>query len=98
MGRDPGDPDRRKGSAVVERSLMGATDPCAWRRRNPERSQRGLTLMELVVVLSIIAVLVALALPRYIIPRKNAYKMEAVNILQELKTMEWRSEEHTSEL
>ncbi|HTD48087.1 MAG TPA: prepilin-type N-terminal cleavage/methylation domain-containing protein [bacterium] len=73
----------------MERSLMGATDPCAWRRRNPERSQRGLTLMELVVVLSIIAVLVALALPRYIIPRKNAYKMEAVNILQELKTMEW---------
>ncbi len=45
--------------------------------------------MELVVVLSIIAVLVVLALPRYIIPRKNAYKLEAINILQELKTMEW---------
>ena len=45
--------------------------------------------MELVVVLSIIGMLVALALPRYIIPRRNAYKAEALNLLQEVKTMEW---------
>jgi type II secretory pathway pseudopilin PulG len=45
--------------------------------------------MELVVVLSIIGVLVALAIPRYVIPRKNAYKAEALNLLQEIKTMEW---------
>lgn len=45
--------------------------------------------MELITVLAIIAVLIALALPRYIIPRRNAYKEEALNLLQEIKTMEW---------
>jgi len=45
--------------------------------------------MELVPVLSIIGVLVALAIPRYLIPRKNAYKAEALNLLLEVKTLEW---------
>ena len=87
MGIDSGQSDRRTGESVEPGPAGGAR--AVERRRDPQRAERGLTLMELVVVLSIIAVLVALALPRYIIPRRNAYRLEAENILQELKTMEW---------
>src|SRR5437660_761345 len=66
----------------------GGTRGGEW-RRDFQHAQHGFTLMELVVVLSIIGMLVALALPRYIIPRRNAYKAEALNLLQEVKTMEW---------
>jgi type II secretory pathway pseudopilin PulG len=42
-----------------------------------------------VVVLAIIAILIAAAVPLYLGARKKAYKAEADNALQELKTMEW---------
>jgi len=51
--------------------------------------RRGFTLIELVVVLAILAVIIALAIPRYLAARKKAYKSEADNILQETKSNEW---------
>ncbi len=49
----------------------------------------GFTLIELVVVLAILGILLALAVPRYLGARKRAYKAEIDNVLQELKTMSW---------
>ena len=57
-------------------------------RRNASR-ERGFTLIELVVVLAILGILIALAVPRYLAARKKAYKAEADNILQETKILEW---------
>ncbi len=56
------------------------------RRRSGEG---GFTLIELVVVLAILGMLLALAVPRYLGARKRAYKTEVDNILQELKTLSW---------
>jgi prepilin-type N-terminal cleavage/methylation domain-containing protein len=61
----------------------------AWFRKNLDRKERGFTLIELVVVLAIIAILIAAAVPLYLGARKKAYKAEADNALQELKTLEW---------
>ncbi len=56
-------------------------------RRRP--AEGGFTLIEMVVVLAILGILLALAVPRYLGARKRAYKTEIDNILQELKTLSW---------
>src|SRR5712692_4147479 len=58
-------------------------------RRALKHKEHGFTLIELVVVLAILGILIALAVPRYLGVRKKAYKAEADNILQESKTLEW---------
>ena len=53
------------------------------------RQERGLTLLELVIVLATLSILATLAGPRYLGARKKAYQSEAGNMLQEAKTLEW---------
>src|SRR3972149_1724266 len=53
------------------------------------RPERGFTLIELVVVLAILGILLALAIPRYAASGRNAVLPEADNALQELKGLAW---------
>lgn len=61
----------------------------AWWSRCLKSDERAFSLVELVVVLAIIGILVAAAVPLYLGARKKAYKAEADNALQEIKSLEW---------
>ena len=67
----------------------GGTCVFAWFRKQMKKREHGFTLIELVVVLAILAILIGLAVPRYLGARKKAYKAEADNVLQESKTLQW---------
>lgn len=53
------------------------------------RDQRGFTLIELIMVLVILGILLALALPSYLGTRRKAYIAEADQRLQEWSTQQW---------
>ena len=53
------------------------------------REERGFTLLELVLVLGMLGILMSLAVPRYLGARKKAYRNEANDMLNEVKTLEW---------
>lgn len=56
--------------------------------RHPRR-QEGFTLLEVVMVLVILGILLALALPSYLSARRNAYFAEAAERLQEMREFAW---------
>jgi len=57
-------------------------------RRHLE-GEGGFTLIELIMVIVILAILLALALPSYLQTRKKAYIAEANETLQEMRTAAW---------
>ncbi|MCS7172532.1 MAG: prepilin-type N-terminal cleavage/methylation domain-containing protein [Armatimonadetes bacterium] len=59
------------------------------RIRRKLREERGFTLIELIMVIVILAILLALALPSYLSTRRKAYYAEAAERLQEWATAQW---------
>jgi len=65
--------------------------------RNPaviSRKTSGMTLIEIIIVMSIIALLAAIAIPSYLRSRKRAQAME---VLQELRLLDTALEQYTQE-
>lgn len=61
----------------------------SWMRQQLSGRYAGFTLTELALCLMVIGILMTAAMPAYVSARKNVYRGEAHNILQEIKTLEW---------
>lgn len=67
------------------------------RKRKPCRNKKGFSLIEIIIVISIISILTSIALPRYLSYRSKAFNSAALSDIRELRTKleayygEWRS-------
>ncbi len=58
-------------------------------RKHLKHRGDGFTLIEISIVVAILGILIALAVPRYMASRKKGYKAEGQDLLQEAKTLQW---------
>src|SRR2546422_872412 len=71
-------PERRRGTGMF-----------AAFHKHLKHRRDGFTLIEIIIVVAILGVLIALAMPRYMASRKKGYKAEGQDLLQEAKTLQW---------
>jgi len=68
-----------------------------WMRARRFGGQHGFTLIEIFVTLTVLGVLLAVALPRYLGSRRTVLVTEADEVLQELKVAAWQHyQEHST--
>jgi len=69
--------------------VVAGTTPKGAALMKKMKHRGGFTLIELAVALAILGILLFLAMPRYLGPRKRALVAEGDHVIQELKAMAW---------